>query len=203
MILSNPTTDFLSQLIERPQVLSIERDVVVAWAIVDDTRYSDDYPLSGEGWLDHDIQSNIHALHAPELWHQSGISGRGITLATIDTGVRYTHEALIQNYRGTRVHNHTTTFDHDYAFWTRNTSIELTPESADPHGHGTHTVGTAVGQMGIGVAPGSTWITAQAFDWKGASTHSDLLLACQFVMCPTRRNGTDRDCTRGVWISFM
>src|ERR1041385_5337435 len=43
---------------------------------------------------------NLDAIHAPEVWSTFGDRGEGIVVASIDTGVRYTHSALLMHYRG-------------------------------------------------------------------------------------------------------
>ncbi|KAF1779856.1 Peptidase S8, subtilisin, Ser-active site [Phytophthora cactorum] len=73
-----------------------------------------------------------------------------------------------------------------------------TPDTADEVGHGTHTMGTAVGRKGVGVAPEATWVTARAFDIWGAANKSDFLLAAQWVLCPTKSDGTGADCSLGA-----
>ncbi|RLN96909.1 hypothetical protein BBJ28_00023708, partial [Nothophytophthora sp. Chile5] len=90
--------------------------------------------------------------------------------------------------------------DFDYAFWfTPGTDMSKeSPDTADLVGHGTHTMGTAVGGKGIGMAPEATWITARAFDIWGAANKSDFLLAAQWVLCPTKMDGTGADCSKGA-----
>lgn len=44
-------------------------------------------------------QNNIELLHASDLWTR-GVSGKGVVVANIDSGVRYTHETLRNNFRG-------------------------------------------------------------------------------------------------------
>lgn len=90
--------------------------------------------------------------------------------------------------------------DFDYSFWfVPGTDVSKeTPDTADPVGHGTHTVGTAVGGKGIGVAPKATWIAARAFNEFGAANKSDFLLAAQWVICPTRVDGSGENCTKGA-----
>lgn len=65
-------------------------------------------------------------------------------------------------------------------------------------GHGTHTMGTIVGGKGIGMAPEATWITARTFDIFGAANKSDFLLAAQWVLCPTKFDGSGRNCSLGA-----
>jgi len=72
-------------------------------------------------------------------------------------------------------------------------------EPGDQNGHGTHTMGTIVGSetSGVGVAPGAQWIAS-----KGCATilctEADLTASAQFVLCPTRVDGTDPDCSKGA-----
>ena len=82
----------------------------------------------------------------------------GLVVASVDTGVDFTHPALVNNYRG---NNHDGTFTHDYNWW--DPSGLCPGEPCDNVGHGTHTMGTMVGGDGpgpftpdIGVAPGAS-----------------------------------------------
>jgi len=143
-------------------------------------------------------QSNIAALNTGPLWAK-GYTGEGVVVATIDSGVRWTHEALRGNYRGFAKSK--TVVDHDYAFWTVNASTMLTPDTADIYGHGTHVTGTLAGQaQGIGMAPNATWIHAKAFDWSGGTSQSTLIAAAQWVLCPTKRDHTSADCSKGAHV---
>lgn len=143
-------------------------------------------------------QGNIEALHAGELW-KAGYTGQGIVVATIDSGVRWTHEALRGNYRGFA--SGSGTVDHDYSFWTAK-SVPLTPDTADIYGHGTHVTGTLVGAgpYAIGMAPNATWIHAKAFGWDGSASQSDLIAAAQWVLCPTKYDHSSPDCSKGAQV---
>ena len=91
----------------------------------------------------------VDRIRAPYVWHGLGIDGSGVTIAIMDSGVDYTHPALIDSYRGNLgggVFNHADNWLH--------TSIPTTTVPTDTLGHGTHVAGTAVGKDGIGVAPG-------------------------------------------------
>ncbi|ODM87619.1 Bacillopeptidase F [Orchesella cincta] len=88
-------------------------------------------------------QWGVVKIQAPEAWQELGtLSGEGVIIATVDTGVRGTHEALKDNFVG------------EYGWFDPSTS---TPEPTDNNGHGTHTTGTIAGGKGIGVAPGAKW----------------------------------------------
>merc|ERR1712232_1447820 len=97
------------------------------------------------------LEWNVAIIGADDAWDM-GYDGSGIVVGNIDTGVRYTHEALRDNYRGA-------SSGHDYNWFDPNGN----PEPFDNNGHGTHTMGTIAGSTasGVGVAPGSTWIAAK------------------------------------------
>jgi hypothetical protein len=86
---------------------------------------------------------NIVQIHAPEVW-ASGDTGKGIVIGGSDTGVDLAHPALTASYRGGD--------DSWYDPWFGSTS------PVDKQGHGTHTMGSALGAGGIGVAPGAQWM---------------------------------------------
>ncbi|CAG7733923.1 unnamed protein product [Allacma fusca] len=117
----------------------------------------------------------VAAIRAPEVW-ASGNTGSGVVVATIDTGVRGTHEALRGGFRK------------EYGWFD---PIEATLEPTDDNGHGTHATGTIVGRTnGIGVAPGAQWIACKGCDYKGQCYQSDIIDCAQFVVCPTDANGS-------------
>ncbi|KAL4166702.1 hypothetical protein KRP22_013955 [Phytophthora ramorum] len=182
------TTFFREELDSFPGVVEIEEDAAVlrlTGAIQEEGEEQEEKP-----------QNNIKLLHAPQLWAK-GAKGKNVVVASIDSGVRYTHEALRENFRGTKKDGKV---EFDYSFWftPRTDMSKETPDTADEVGHGTHTMGSAVGGKGVGVAPEATWITARAFDIWGAANKSDFLLAAQWVLCPTKMDGTGADCSRGA-----
>jgi len=136
------------------------------------------------------LEWNIELINTPDAWNTT--TGEGITVSNIDTGVLYTHEALIANYRG----NNGGSFDHDYN-WFDPRGVQQQPY--DNNGHGTHTMGTIAGSQdtGIGVAPGSKWIAAKGCASSSCS-NADLIASAEYVVCPTRQGGEEEDCTKGA-----
>ncbi len=136
------------------------------------------------------IEPNIAHVGAPAAWAQ-GITGQGVVVASIDTGVRYSHQALVSHYRGTLG---TGVFDHNYNWWDPYRDHQYAP--TDDNGHGTHTMGTMVGSDGganqIGMAPGAQWIAC-----RGCSTDdcadTALLECAQFVAAPWDLHGNNPD----------
>ena len=120
----------------------------------------------------------IAKVQAPEVWKR-GFTGENVVVATIDTGVRGTHEALRGNFR--KINGWYDPYD--------NSSSPM-----DPNGHGTHTMGTICGQNGIGVAPGATWIACRGCG-SSSCTEEGLLKCAQFISCPHDGQEKNFDCS--------
>jgi subtilisin family serine protease len=127
---------------------------------------------------------NLAAIHAPQVWNEFGVRGEGVVVASIDTGVQYDHPALAARYRGRHSDG---TVDHNYN-WFDPSQVCPSAAPCDNVGHGTHTMGTMVGEDGwsnqIGVAPGARWITAKGCE-SYACSQSALLASGQWILAPT------------------
>jgi subtilisin family serine protease len=132
------------------------------------------------------VEWNVASIGAPEVWSTLGATGEGIVVANIDTGVQFDHPALVGRYRGSIGGSQ---FDHDYN-WFDPSNVCGDPSTApcDNHGHGTHTMGTMVGDdlVGnrIGVAPGARWIAAKGCETNTCSDAA-LLASAQWILAPT------------------
>ncbi|MFC8538493.1 S8 family serine peptidase [Streptomyces sp. NPDC057249] len=126
----------------------------------------------------------VKDIKADRVWDEYEDRGEGIVIANVDSGVQFDHPDLVDNYRG---NNGDGSFTHDYN-WYDATGQCSTDAPCDNNGHGTHTMGTMVGENGVGVAPNAKWIAA-----KGCETDlcqdSDLLKAGQWILAPTDANG--------------
>lgn len=135
------------------------------------------------------VGSNIGWIEANAVW-ANGYTGSGIVVANIDTGVRYTHEALRGSYRGNQGGG---SYSHDYNWFD---PYAGTSAPVDVHGHGSHTIGTMTGDDAtstnqIGVAPGAQWIACQGFN--PSATDAGLLACGQFMVAPTTTGGAAPD----------
>src|SRR5438067_9829104 len=138
------------------------------------------------------IEPGIVYTHAPDVW-ALGFTGQNIVVASADTGVRWTHNALKPHYRGWDG----VTANHDYNW---HDSIHsgggvCGPDSTRPCDDfflGSHTTGTAIGDDGggnqVGVAPGAKWIGCRNMD-LGNGTPATYSECFQFMMAPTDLNG--------------
>ena len=136
---------------------------------------------------------NIAMVRADDFWAATGHNGDGIVVANIDTGVRWTHKALINQYRGAD------TGTHDYNWWDPSAICGPAPSApCDNDNHGTHTMGTMVGNDGgsnqIGMAPGARWIAAKGCESNFCSNFA-LTSSAQWIACPTDRLGNNPDCS--------
>ncbi|GII91896.1 S8 family serine peptidase [Sinosporangium siamense] len=134
------------------------------------------------------IEWNIDRVNAPRVWNDLGVRGEGIVVGNIDSGVQWDHPALAAKYRGKKPDN---TVDHNYN-WFDPAGICSAGTPCDNNGHGTHTMGTMVGDDGagntIGVAPEAKWIAAKGCETNGCSEAS-LLASGQWMLAPTDLNG--------------
>ena len=129
----------------------------------------------------------VISMRATEVWADFGATGQGAVVATIDTGVDWTHPALRRQYRGAEPIPH-----HDHNWFDPTNTCWIAP--CDDHGHGTHTTGTMVGDdlagNQIGVAPGARWIAAKGCVGSSCAD-ATLLAAAQWVFAPTDRTGNN------------
>jgi uncharacterized repeat protein (TIGR01451 family) len=130
---------------------------------------------------------NVLQVNADDVWSEFGVTGEGIVVSNIDTGVLYTHPALVNQYRGNLGSDN---FDHNYNWWDPYGDQPLAPY--DYHSHGSHTIGTMVGGIDdeqIGMAPDGQWIACNGFKQGGWGYDAELLECAEFILAPWDLNG--------------
>jgi hypothetical protein len=164
------TLDLARALARRPEVAAILPELIYTLPPVE----------PGTAASIQAIEWNVSKIKADQVWPIT--KGQTSVVASIDTGVQYTHPAVNVQYRGNLGggnYSHT-------GNWNDPTGVcGTTP--CDNNGHGTHTMGTMIGDDGvsnqIGVAPGAKWISC-----KGCATNScasATLTACaQWIVAP-------------------
>lgn len=127
-----------------------------------------DPPGAGPLW-------NIAATGAPVAW-ATDVDGRGIVVASLDSGVDVAHPALAGRWRE----------DHG---WVDTTGTCSRP--CDPTGHGTHTIATVLGRTpggaSIGMAPGARFVAVRVCDDE--CRLADVILGMQWIIAPTDARG--------------
>lgn len=145
------------------------------------------------------IAWGVAKIRADQVWSTYSARGQGIVVANIDTGVRYSHQALVRQFRGNATGTAGGPFSGDYNWWDARSlpSVGGTPAAlpeAVEGTHGTHVMGTEAGEDAtvtnqVGVAPGAKWIAAY-----GCCPNDEALLgAMQWMLAPTKLDGTNPD----------
>ena len=146
------------------------------------------------------VEWNVTKVRAPEVW-ALGYNGQGVVVAGGDTGDDWEHPALKNHYRGWNG----ASADHNYNWHDSihdsvgNDCGNDSPFPCDDYGHGTHTVGTMVGDDGagnqIGLAPGAKWIGCRNMA-DGVGTPARYTECFQFFIAPTNLAGENPDPTK-------
>lgn len=146
------------------------------------------------------VEENLVRVNADDVW-ALGYTGQGAVVAGQDTGYDWEHPALLAQYRGWDG----AVADHDYnwhdaihedAPGTAPGNAQCgfdSPVPCDDYGHGTHTMGTMVGDDGaghqIGVAPGARWIGCRNME-QGVGSPASYLECFEFFLAPYPLGGT-------------
>jgi len=142
------------------------------------------------------VEWNIQRLGADAVWDM-GYRGQGVVVGGQDTGYAWDHPALKSSYRGWAAD--AGQVDHDYNWH------DAWDDAAVPHDddqHGTHTMGTVVGDDGagnqIGMAPEARWIGCRNMR-RGIGNPTSYTECMQFFLAPYPLGGDpfhDGDVTR-------
>lgn len=140
------------------------------------------------------IEPSLVAIGADKVWNELQVKGQNIVIAGQDSGVQWNHPALIRQYRGST----TSGVQHDYN-WHDAIKKRLRKASArnrcgynlkvpcDDQGHGTHTMGTMVGddlrENKIGVAPEARWMACRNMD-GGVGTPATYIECFEYFFAP-------------------
>lgn len=172
----------------RPDVAHLYANPTVK---MEDPLGSNDNPLESQP-----IEWNIEQVNAPDVWAE-GVTGEGVVVGGHDTGYEWDHPALINQYRGwdgaTADHNY---HWHDAIHEGGSDCGADSPVPCDDNNHGTHTMGTMVGDDGgnnqIGMAPGARWIGCRNMN-EGNGTPTTYSECYQWFIAPTDLNGLNPD----------
>jgi serine protease AprX len=180
MIWVRGSLNIVQQLAQRPDVAHLYANPAIALDAPVKVYPSNTQPQT--------IEWNITKVNAPAVW-SLGYSGHSVVIGGQDTGYVWNHPAIKNQYRGWDG----VTVDHDYNWFDATASHSFVP--VDPYGHGTHTMGTMVGDDGgnnqIGMAPDARWIGCRNMDAGGNGTPETYTTCYEWFIAPTRVDGTD------------
>jgi len=144
-----------------------------------------DAPLAAE--------PNLVRVNADDVW-ALGYTGQGVVVAGNDTGIDWEHPALVNHYRDQQPGYGRHDFNwHDAIHSGGGSCGADSPEPCDDYGHGTHTIGTVVGDDGgnnqVGMAPGAEWIGCRNMD-VGNGSPATYIECFEFFLAPYPLSGT-------------
>ncbi len=161
-------------------------------------------PLGVDALATAALPYGLDATNAPAVWGM-GYTGQDIIVASQDTGVQWDHPALRMAYRG--VISPTIAFttplpvNHVYNWYDawgedgRPNTCDQDPQiPCDDDGHGTHTVGTMVGDATadgdtiLGMAPNAKWIGCRNM-LNGVGTPASYTACFEFFLAPYPQGG--------------
>jgi len=131
------------------------------------------------------VEWNIERIKADAAWNL-GVDGTGVVVGTIDSGATWQHPALQAKWRGYLPEDPDNPNPDGNWFDAVNGSALPNDDASNPHG--THVMGTILGQEPdgsnkVGAAPGAKWIAAKAFSPNGGYD-DDILEAAEWMMAP-------------------
>jgi uncharacterized repeat protein (TIGR01451 family) len=145
-----------------------------------------------------EVQWNVARVQAEQAWQALGITGAGVVVASMDSGVDWQHPDLMTRYRG---YTGKPLATHEGNWYCATNEGYVYP--GDGYGHGTHTTGTMVGQNGIGVAPGAQWIAVKVFDNDGLTYDTWLHAGFQWLLAPNGDSTLAPDVVNNSWGSSL
>ena len=143
------------------------------------------------------VGPNIAFVNADDVWAM-GFTGQNVVIAGQDTGYEWDHPALQGHYRGWNGSSADHNYDwHDAIHSGGGSCGANSSEPCDDHSHGTHTMGTMVGDDAshtnqIGMAPGAKWIGCRNMD-QGNGTPTTYIECFEWFIAPTNLAGNNPD----------
>jgi len=139
--------------------LKVMPDIKINW-LPDEEQAEATHIGEDEGFYSY--QWHLPLIEADKAW-DDGVTGAGVRVAVLDTGIWYTHADL----------------DDNIDFASSASFVPGVPDFLDDHGHGTHVAGIIAAEDNafgsIGVAPNATLIGVKVLDQGGGGAWSWIL----------------------------
>src|SRR5699024_10051827 len=117
------------------------------------------------------LDTSVPLIRAPETWEEEDedglqVTGKGVTVGVVDTGIDYTHPDLGNG------------IGKDYKVLGGYNYIDDSSDPMDDHGHGTHVAGIVAADGEVtGVAPDASLVAYKVLDNQGKGEISGILEA--------------------------
>lgn len=192
--------NLLEEIAQFPEVGRIELNPV--WHMSQPEQSSVETPVVGD--RSNPLSWGLTRINADDLWNM-GYTGSGIVVGGQDTGYEWSHPAIKSHYRGWNG----SSVDHNYNWHdaihaiinggANSCGLNLN-HPCDDHNHGTHTVGTMVGETAdadstFGVAPGAQWMGCRNME-EGDGTPATYIECFQWFIAPTNLSGGSPDASK-------
>ncbi len=179
----------VEELARRPDVARVEANVSVRADLPRPTAVGPARARAGIEW-------NVVRVEADAVW-ALGYTGQGAVIGGQDTGYQWSHPALRAAYRGWNGVSASHAYNwHDAIHASTGPCGANAQAPCDDDGHGTHTMGSMVGDDGgvnrIGVAPGARWIGCRNMN-AGVGTPATYTECFQWFVAPTNLAGQNPD----------
>jgi subtilisin family serine protease len=122
-------------------------------------------------------QWNLTNMGVDQVWREFGARGQGIIVGQSDSGVQWDHPELMDSYLGGEG-------DHS-GYWLDPWQGTAVP--SDANGHGTHTLGSVLGNS-VGVAPDAQWFGCANLV-RNLGNPALYLDCMQFMLAPYAQGG--------------
>jgi len=165
------STEYIQKLAQRDDLVKLELNEKI--------KLFDPMEVSDENVDSDSLTYGLKKVRAKEIWDNLGMTGAGVTVGILDTGVDSSHPDL--EGRVIAAKDFVSNYD------------DNTPN--DGHGHGTHCAGTIGGKAtsgkAIGVAPDVKFINAKIFSDSGSTSREAILEGMQWMTDPDGNPDTD------------
>ena len=164
MINCNATPDAILKIAEHPDVEAVFYNKLQK--LILDTKVENTVQTRASNAV------NVTQVNAPQVWNL-GITGKGVVVAVIDSGVNTSHVDL-QDHLWNDGNGH-------YGYNTYSGNYDVT----DDFGHGTHCAGTVCGDgtsgTATGIAPDATLMCIKAMGSEGEGTVDSMIEAVEYA----------------------
>lgn len=192
--------DLVQELAQLSEVAQIQAN---PWVKLDEPEYRGNYQGNARS-----LTWGLSKTGADQVW-DLGYRGQGVVVAGQDTGTEWEHPAIRNKYRGWNG----TEANHAYNW--HDAIREISPlhnddtiaasnnpcgldimVPCDDHSHGTHIIGTMVGDDGqgnqIGLAPDAKWMACRNME-RGWGSPASYIECFEFFLAPTNLEGNNPD----------